>query len=184
MKVLTLEWEYEFVIHWMRYGFSHYFVQCLRGLSRTSNHQYNNHREGILAIVKMYKHVMVNPMYVGSEKRNPDEIPQVCYADEVHYDSKHARCPMEEGERGMLMLQLLVKQFLVYICNLFEHTRKNNVDKFVANGLIQGLHELIIGEITYAPSVADAPLSRRSSSEYYARVRSIAACESMREGGC
>lgn len=104
----------------------------------------------------MCKHKMVNHAYLWMEKQYPGEFPQVCYADESRYDSKHVRCPMAEGGRGMLTLQLLLKQFHVYLCCLFEHTTKHTRDKFAAMGLYHGLRELKIGESNYSPSVATA----------------------------
>lgn len=61
---------------------------------------------------------------------------------------------MAEGERGMLTLQLLFKQFYVDLCSLFEHMTKNYIDKSVANWLYQGPRGLIIGEVNYSLSVA------------------------------
>lgn len=120
MKALPLGWDSECVVHWMRHGFSYVVIKCLIGLTQTSSHQYYKHRVGILGVFKMYKQMVVSKPYIESDKRYPDEFPQVHCADEPHYDSKHLRCRIAEGERGVLTMQLLFKHFYVYLCSLFR----------------------------------------------------------------
>lgn len=68
---------------------------------------------------------------------------------------------MAHGEPGVLTMNLLFRQFYVFLCSLLEHTTKKHIGLYEANMPYQGLRDLCISKINYAPSVAK-PRSEQS----------------------